>query len=85
MSATDQCQAGLHHRWEGDVTKNTIPQIGTTPGNATVLLSELVAAIRGASNPAHIGEVPAVRRAFYAMTGEYPEPQTVRAILAPEN
>lgn len=61
-----------------------IPEGGTTPGNAAVLLAEFVAAIRGASNPAHIGEVPAVRRTFHAMTGEYPEPEQIRAILQQE-
>jgi hypothetical protein len=66
------------------VTKNTVPQVGTSPGNATALLSALVGVLRNNASPAYDVE-GCVRRTFHAMTGEYPEPQTVRAILAPEN
>jgi hypothetical protein len=60
------------------------PERGTTPGNATALLSALVGVLGNDASPTYDVE-GCVRRAFYAMTGEYPEPQTVRAILAPEN
>lgn len=59
---------------------------GTTPGNATELLRELLrAAKRQETSDPQIRTVDGpLRRAFHAMTGEYPEPEQVRAILSPE-
>lgn len=60
------------------------PERGTTPGNAAVLLQNLVVAARGENVAGAFTAEGAVRRAFHAMTGEYPEPGHVRAILSPE-
>lgn len=66
------------------IAAGRIPERGTTPGNAVALLRDLLYALDNREEDG--AEVYGyVRRAFHAMTGEYPEPEQVRAILAPEN
>lgn len=60
------------------------PERGTTPGNAVALLTDLLFTALTYNGSNHANLESCVRRAFHAMTGEYPEPEQVRAILSPE-